>query len=124
MAIKCKGCAGRGFILADNDVHGLRIERCDTCEVFSGDQGAVLAVFEAACAHPPIVGSRRYDDYRKGDQVRIQSPDSSFDGAVGTCVQRHRDGYVAVMLRDGRAVTATHLEVERAPRSCGRKDRA
>jgi hypothetical protein len=44
---KCSVCAGRGYILADNDVHGLRIERCDTCGRYT-DKQAVAKAYEQA----------------------------------------------------------------------------
>jgi hypothetical protein len=43
---KCSACAGRGYILAKNNVHGLRIERCDTCEKYATDDQAVIKAHE------------------------------------------------------------------------------
>jgi hypothetical protein len=40
----CDACKGVGWLLTNNDVHGLRIERCDTCEKFESDDKAVKAV--------------------------------------------------------------------------------
>ncbi len=47
MKRKCSACEGRGYILADNDVHGLRIERCDTCGRYTDEQ-AVAKAYEQA----------------------------------------------------------------------------
>ena len=44
----CEDCRGAGFLLMQNDVHGLRIERCDTCRKYCSDDAAVTAAFNAA----------------------------------------------------------------------------
>jgi hypothetical protein len=44
----CEACGGEGWILANNDVHGLRIERCDTCGQFDSDSAAVTRVASRA----------------------------------------------------------------------------
>jgi len=44
----CSACKGLGFILADNDVHGIRIERCDECCTFNSDALAVEYVYAQA----------------------------------------------------------------------------
>lgn len=44
MPVKCEACGGKGWLLADNSDHGLRIERCDACEQFDGDENAVKYV--------------------------------------------------------------------------------
>lgn len=44
----CSSCTGHGWILADNDVHGLRIERCDDCGQFDTDEQAVKHVARLA----------------------------------------------------------------------------
>jgi hypothetical protein len=54
----CQSCFGRGWILANNDTHGLRIERCDSCRLYPSDEAAVQVVaahavaFERECAEP------------------------------------------------------------------------
>lgn len=48
MAKRCEACKGRGFMLQDNDRHGLRIERCDTCEKYDNDNIATQGVFDIA----------------------------------------------------------------------------
>ena len=48
MAKKCEACEDRGFLLQDNDRHGLRIERCDTCEKYDSDDTATQVVFDIA----------------------------------------------------------------------------
>lgn len=37
----CQACDHKGWILADNSDHGLRLERCDSCNRFSTDAEAV-----------------------------------------------------------------------------------
>lgn len=44
---KCEACEGEGWLLMDNSDHGLRIERCDSCEMFASDDEAVTYVAEA-----------------------------------------------------------------------------
>lgn len=46
MKRQCSVCRGRGYILANNNVHGLRIERCDTCRRYATDEQAVLRAYE------------------------------------------------------------------------------
>lgn len=46
MVKRCESCKGRGFLLQDNDQHGLRIERCDACEKYDCDDTAVQVVFD------------------------------------------------------------------------------
>ena len=48
MKKKCDSCKGKGFLLANNDVYGLRIERCDTCEEFASDEAAVEEAYRLA----------------------------------------------------------------------------
>lgn len=48
----CEECCGKGWLLADNADHGLRIERCDACQMFETDQAAWEAVVKAAEAQP------------------------------------------------------------------------
>ncbi len=50
MAKQCEACRGRGFLLQDNDRHGLRIERCDTCQKYSCDDVATVIVYNIAAA--------------------------------------------------------------------------
>ena len=45
----CEECRGIGFLLMQNDTHGLRIERCDACRKYRSDDAAVTAAFRAAC---------------------------------------------------------------------------
>jgi hypothetical protein len=40
----CTACLGKGWILAHNDTHGLRIERCDLCQKIDTDELAVRVV--------------------------------------------------------------------------------
>jgi len=46
MKRQCSVCRGRGYILANNNVHGLRIERCDKCMKYATDDQAVLKAYE------------------------------------------------------------------------------
>ncbi len=41
----CQACEDRGWILAGNDQHGLRVERCDTCCRFEHDEQAAMAAW-------------------------------------------------------------------------------
>ena len=40
MATICEACNNRQWILACNDTHGVRIERCDSCAVHISDDEA------------------------------------------------------------------------------------
>lgn len=51
----CEACGGKGWLLAENDEHGLRIERCDACQMFDSDQAALKAVEKAALAQPALL---------------------------------------------------------------------
>ena len=42
---KCQACKDRGWILAKNDEHGLRIEKCDSCGQFDSDDQAAEAAW-------------------------------------------------------------------------------
>jgi signal recognition particle GTPase len=44
MSGQCSACDGKGWLLADNDEHGLRIEKCDSCLRFQSDEEAVTFV--------------------------------------------------------------------------------
>jgi hypothetical protein len=50
----CEACGGKGWLLAENDEHGLRIERCDACQKFANDQAALEAVEKAAQSQPAL----------------------------------------------------------------------
>lgn len=72
----CSVCRGRGYILADNDVHGLRIERCDTCAQYTDDQavlkayedgGPIAAVRPRKQKLPVFTVVLLYPDYATGD---------------------------------------------------------
>jgi hypothetical protein len=43
MKRQCSACRGRGYILARNNVHGLRIERCDACGRYTDDHAVAKA---------------------------------------------------------------------------------
>jgi len=51
----CEACGDKGWLLADNSDHGLRIERCDACQQFANDQIAVEAMEKAAQAQPALL---------------------------------------------------------------------
>ena len=42
---KCQACKDRGWILAKNNEHGLRIEKCDSCGQFDNDNQAAAAAW-------------------------------------------------------------------------------
>lgn len=44
---RCKACESRGYLLVENDVHGVRIERCDACGKFESDAAVHEHVFKA-----------------------------------------------------------------------------
>ena len=46
----CESCHGKGWLLANNDTHGLRIERCDVCQLFDSDGTAAAIVASHAVA--------------------------------------------------------------------------
>lgn len=50
---KCEACSGRGYLLVENDVHGVRIERCDACGRFKSDAAAHEHVFKAMSRKQP-----------------------------------------------------------------------
>jgi hypothetical protein len=52
---RVKPCGGKGWLLADNTDHGLRIERCDACLKFANDQAALEAVEKAAQSQPALL---------------------------------------------------------------------
>jgi hypothetical protein len=56
MKEKCRACHGTGCLAADNDEHGVRIEKCDACGLFETDEAAVdhvYAVFMKAVDRVP-----------------------------------------------------------------------
>lgn len=55
--LMCNECFNRGWILADNCTHGLRIERCDTCKLYKDDESAVKVVAAHAIAWENEKGS-------------------------------------------------------------------
>ena len=48
MKARCRDCRDVGFLLMQNNTHGLRIERCDACRRYASDEAAVKAAFKAA----------------------------------------------------------------------------
>lgn len=44
----CTACDGDGWVLADNTDHGLRIEKCDSCNKYTTDAAAVERVAHLA----------------------------------------------------------------------------
>lgn len=72
----CSVCRGRGYILANNNVHGLRIERCDTCGRYTDEQavlkayedgGPIAAVRPCKKQLPVFTVVLLYPDYATGD---------------------------------------------------------
>jgi hypothetical protein len=59
----CESCSGHGLILAMNDTHGLRIERCDDCFGFATDDAAVEAVFAAYVDRAGLTDTNRLQSY-------------------------------------------------------------
>ncbi len=57
----CEDCRGVGLLLMQNDTHGLRIERCDTCRKYRSDDQAVTAAFglAAKALRPGCLRGRR-----------------------------------------------------------------
>ena len=51
----CEDCNNGGYLLVENDVHGVRIERCDACERFKSDAEASEHVFRLANMHNELV---------------------------------------------------------------------
>jgi hypothetical protein len=51
----CEVCSGKGWLLADHDQHGPRIEHCDACQMCENDQAALEAVVKAAEAQPTLL---------------------------------------------------------------------
>lgn len=70
---KCSACDSLGFRLMDNDVHGLRIEKCDVCETFNSDKLAVEYVFgiaKTACIAALPISKAEYDKRHKNCNKR------------------------------------------------------
>ena len=42
---KCPACKERGWLLTSNDKHGLRVEKCDTCDKFESDDHAATVAW-------------------------------------------------------------------------------
>lgn len=61
----CDACEGKGWLVMDNDRHGLQIERCDNCARFADDD-AVQAIPEARAALQAALTARpgRHPKYR------------------------------------------------------------
>jgi len=63
MSEVCDGCMGRGWDLFDTDTHGLRVERCDMCQLFCSDKEAeevATRVLKAALeAYEALHGTNR-----------------------------------------------------------------
>lgn len=55
--MKCEDCKDTGYLLMDNDVHGLRIERCDACCRFQSDAEAQAHVYKRAELLPELVNA-------------------------------------------------------------------
>lgn len=89
--MKCEACQGRGYILADNDVHGLRIEKCDTCGRFKTDAAAVKYVHKLADAThfvaAALEGLVHFND---------QDPDLLLGDEDGTLKRLMRKAYLAL----------------------------
>jgi len=89
--MKCEACQDRGYILADNDVHGLRIERCDACDRFKTDAAAVKYVHKLAGAAQFVAtaleGLVHFND---------QDPDLLLGDEDGTLGRLMRQGYSAL----------------------------
>ena len=51
----CAVCHGTGALLQDNDIHGLRIERCDACEQFCSDDEAVTVAYNTMLSYGVLV---------------------------------------------------------------------
>ena len=51
----CEARGGKVWLLADNDTHGLRIERCDACQIFESDLAASEAIETSASAQSQAV---------------------------------------------------------------------
>ena len=96
MKKRCEDCRGVGFLLMQNDVHGLRIERCDACRRYRSDDAAVTAAFKAA-SRAMRPGWRRIADERvrhrwdlgcqckNVERTVYVEPDSYADGGIPIC---------------------------------------
>jgi len=82
----CSVCRGRGYILANNNVHGLRIERCDTCMKYATDDQAALKAYEDG---GPIAAVRPVKKQPPMFTVVLLYPDYSTDDYGGDMYVRH-----------------------------------
>ena len=57
MSTHCEACHGHGWLLQNNNAHGLQVERCDACGRFPTDEQAVIAVCARAKGMPPLVNA-------------------------------------------------------------------
>jgi hypothetical protein len=56
----CEACGGCGWLLAENDTHGDRVERCDNCQRFATDSKAILHTYECdVCRDTAVEAWRR-----------------------------------------------------------------
>ncbi len=83
---RCAPCSGHGFILADNSDHGVRIERCDNCQVFPSDEAAVTFAFKIATGQSWKVSTAFYVE-RSGTRFfrivhRFRTPNPRLDPAT------------------------------------------
>lgn len=77
----CAGCGGLGWLLLNNDLHGLRVERCDNCKALLSDDAAAVA------AYPLLEATVNVARRRHARRVRAECR-----GALPPDAKRHSGG--------------------------------
>ncbi len=81
---KCQACNGRGWILANNNEHGLRVEKCDACEMFENDDQAATA------AWPVLSKAIEKIEPKAGQYVLCECGNCDWRGDVSECNEIHK----------------------------------
>ena len=76
----CEVCEDKGWVLANNNVQGLRVEKCDACEKYQTDQQAEQVAFPILNAAAEAVNlckqSRDFIDTILMDFDDVQCPEN------------------------------------------------
>jgi hypothetical protein len=97
----CQACGDKGWLLADDSDHGLRLERCDACQKFANDQAALEAVVKAAESQPALL---KFVEEVAGLKHEKEPDDD------GKPSERHSEDYIAILnelIMDARQLLGT-----------------
>ena len=67
----CFECMHMGFFVSESDAHGLQVERCDNCSVFSGDDEARAYAIRLAIQTLKKLGSSDSPRRRTGKRFKM-----------------------------------------------------